>query len=141
MSTSATDQVVRKSILVDAAPEEAFESSPRNRHVVAVRHARDLAQRRRARCSSRARADACTSVDERPRGRLGAGTRVGTALRLVIQWSITEPATEVEIRFTAEAAGTRLELEHRGWGDEGSGNYDAGWERILGLFAERLTAG
>ena len=139
MSTSTTDQVVRKSILVDATPEEAWrvftEDSgswwPFATHAIL-------------------RAESTTAVFEprvggrvferTPDGRKADWGRVVAwepPARLVLEWTITEPPTEVEVRFTPEASGTRLELEHRGWGDGGSGNYDAGWEHILGLFAER----
>jgi uncharacterized protein YndB with AHSA1/START domain len=64
--------------------------------------------------------------------------------RLVVSWKVnperTEP-TEWEIRFEPEGEGTRVEFEHRGWeryadGAELSGNYERGWELILGLYAE-----
>src|SRR3990170_2124842 len=38
--------------------------------------------------------------------------------RVVLAWNILErdiAATEVEVRFLPEGAGTRVELEHRGW--------------------------
>ena len=38
--------------------------------------------------------------------------------RVVIAWrphSLPEPPTELEARFTAVAAGTEVEIEHRGW--------------------------
>lgn len=51
-----------------------------------------------------------------------------------------EGPTEVEVRFSPEADGTRVDLEHRGW--EGAGAkakqardaYDGGWEKVLGSF-------
>ncbi len=47
--------------------------------------------------------------------------------------------TQVEIRFTSEAGGTRVELEHSGWEQsaktiEARKNYDSGWETILGHY-------
>jgi uncharacterized protein YndB with AHSA1/START domain len=66
--------------------------------------------------------------------------------RLVVSWKVdperTEP-TEWEIRFEPEGEGTRVEFEHRGWeryedGAELSGNYERGWEFILGLYAEAV---
>lgn len=60
--------------------------------------------------------------------------------RLVLAWNIlqreAEP-TEVEIRFLPAGDGTRVELEHRGWerlaenGAEKRGNYDSGWDTVL----------
>ena len=51
-------------------------------------------------------------------------------------WEVT---TQVEVRFSAEAGGTRIELEHRGWEQsaktrENRGNYDTGWGTILGHY-------
>jgi uncharacterized protein YndB with AHSA1/START domain len=67
--------------------------------------------------------------------------------RLVLAWNILQAEhapTEVEIRFVAQGAGTRVELEHRGWEGlvEGSAekraNYDTGWGFVLGKYVDRL---
>lgn len=52
-----------------------------------------------------------------------------------------EVDTQVEIRFTAEGSGTRIELEHRGWEQDAKtrdsrGSYDGGWAKILGIYAD-----
>lgn len=52
--------------------------------------------------------------------------------------------TQVEIRFTAEAGGTRIELEHSGWEQsektrQARSNYDSGWGRMLGHYQESLA--
>jgi uncharacterized protein YndB with AHSA1/START domain len=75
--------------------------------------------------------------------------------RLVLAWQISadwqhdaQLVTEVEVRFTAENGGTRVDLEHRllrGFGpraDEMRGIFDSkgGWNGILGLFVARVTA-
>jgi uncharacterized protein YndB with AHSA1/START domain len=64
--------------------------------------------------------------------------------RLVLAW---HPAgagatpTEVEIVFTADADGTIVELEHRGWDKLGAtataarSEYDSGWDNVLRLYA------
>ena len=61
--------------------------------------------------------------------------------RLVIAWRVnpeTEAPTEVEVRFTAEAGGTRVVLEHRHWERSGADaadrrvRYEKGWETVLG---------
>jgi uncharacterized protein YndB with AHSA1/START domain len=67
--------------------------------------------------------------------------------RLVLEWNIRADGspTEVEVRFLREGSGTRVELEHRGWdqlGDSGiemRGNYDSGWEFVLGKYVDRLS--
>ncbi len=53
--------------------------------------------------------------------------------------------TQVEIRFSADGAGTRVELEHRGWEQsaktrDARNNYDSGWGQILGHYESALTA-
>jgi len=47
--------------------------------------------------------------------------------------------TQVEIRFSAEAGGTRVEIEHSGWEQDAKTrdarkNYDSGWSKILGHY-------
>jgi Activator of Hsp90 ATPase homolog 1-like protein len=68
----------------------------------------------------------------------------GGSARLVLAWNIldadAEP-TEVEVRFLPEGDGTRVELEHRGWerlaeGAEKRANYDTGWDFVLGKYAD-----
>jgi uncharacterized protein YndB with AHSA1/START domain len=63
--------------------------------------------------------------------------------RLVLAWQPTDdaPATEVEITFTPEGTGTRIELEHRGWerltGDASAARdqYDTHWDDVLRVYA------
>lgn len=49
---------------------------------------------------------------------------------------------EVEVRFAAEGAGTRVELEHRGWerlvetAAEVPAHFISGWEEVLERYAE-----
>jgi uncharacterized protein YndB with AHSA1/START domain len=48
-------------------------------------------------------------------------------------------STQVEVRFSAEDSGTRVELEHSGWEQaedirETQKNYDRGWEFILSQY-------
>jgi uncharacterized protein YndB with AHSA1/START domain len=56
-----------------------------------------------------------------------------------------EGPTEVEVKFAADGAGTRIELEHRGWeagptmAKEGQG-YAGGWDLILAKFSARASA-
>lgn len=57
-------------------------------------------------------------------------------------WEVT---TRVEIRFSAEAGGTRVELEHSGWEQSAKtrdtrNNYDSGWGTILGHYQAALAA-
>ena len=63
--------------------------------------------------------------------------------RLVLAWQPNEdrPApTEIEVRFTPEGSGTRVDLEHRGWERLGEGaasvrqEYDSVWDDVLRLY-------
>ena len=63
---------------------------------------------------------------------------------LTIAWHVDADApapTEIEVRFLAEAGGTRVDLEHRNWerlgtaAAEARGSYDGGWEAVLARFA------
>jgi uncharacterized protein YndB with AHSA1/START domain len=65
--------------------------------------------------------------------------------RFVLAWKPNaneRPPTEVEVRFSAQAEGTLIELEHRGWervrdvADVARPDYAAGWERTLVRFAD-----
>ena len=56
-----------------------------------------------------------------------------------------EGSTEVEVRFLAEGAGTRLELEHRGWEqgpimEKQGGGYSDGWGIVLADYVARAAA-
>ena len=55
-----------------------------------------------------------------------------------------EGPTEVEIRFIADGAGTRVELEHRGWEqgptmEETGKRYDGGWDIILARYVSQTA--
>jgi uncharacterized protein YndB with AHSA1/START domain len=67
--------------------------------------------------------------------------------RVVFRWKpndLPTPPTEVEVRFTAEGDGTRVDLEHRGWERLGDVARDihplysseGGWTMVLGRYAE-----
>lgn len=67
--------------------------------------------------------------------------------RFVMSWFPTRTetdTTELEVRFTPEAEGTRVDLEHRGWeifADEAQktrDGYDNGWPTVLGFYQRRL---
>lgn len=69
--------------------------------------------------------------------------------RIVLAWKPNDedrPPTEVEVRFTADGDGTRVDLEHRGWeriGDlarDSRGGYSEGWDEVLARFAVAAAA-
>lgn len=79
------------------------------------------------------------------------------AQRFVVSWEISAQwkpearvalASEVEVRFVADAAGTRVELEHRNFermgmpdGETMRTGVDGGWLGLLELFAKEVLAG
>jgi len=65
--------------------------------------------------------------------------------RFVFEWHVNpkNPPTEVEVTFSREGDGTRVDLVHSGWerfGDDGDTRADyaseAGWTAVLARFAE-----
>jgi uncharacterized protein YndB with AHSA1/START domain len=154
MSTHATIPAVRRSVTVERPVEEAFrffteELStwwPLEKHSLGA-GTDDPAE--------------SAAIEARVGGRVverrssGAEAIWGTVLvwepphRLVLSWQPnpdSPAATELEVRFTAEGTGTRVELEHRGWESLGAGaeaaraDYDGGWVTVIGRFAEALES-
>ncbi|HEY7401583.1 MAG TPA: SRPBCC family protein [Actinomycetota bacterium] len=69
--------------------------------------------------------------------------------RLVLSWKPNlrdAPPTEIEVVFTPDGGGTRVDLEHRGWERLGAlamqarEGYGAGWTTVLGRFAAAAQA-
>lgn len=55
--------------------------------------------------------------------------------RLLLDWLIAE-GTEVEVTFEPEGPGSRVVLEHRGFAQpERRASYDSGWDVVLAPFA------
>jgi uncharacterized protein YndB with AHSA1/START domain len=68
--------------------------------------------------------------------------------RLLLEWRVNpnNPATEIEVRFSADGDATRVELEHRGWDrypdQVGAGTraeYNQGWEAVLDAFVDTAS--
>jgi len=148
---------VRKTIVVQASPEEAFEvftagidrwwpkthgigSAPIRESVIEP----FVGGRWYARCE-----DGTEAVV----GHVGAWQ---PAERFLVSWEVSAKwkpdaraafASEVEVRFVAEAAGrTRVELEHRNFERMGStdgetmrSGVDGGWPGLLDLFAKQVV--
>jgi uncharacterized protein YndB with AHSA1/START domain len=58
--------------------------------------------------------------------------------RVVLDWQIGDArGTEVEVRFSPEGPGARVELEHRGFGsDDPRDRYRSGWDTVLAAYVE-----
>ena len=65
--------------------------------------------------------------------------------RVVLEWRVNPnapAATEIEVRFSPDGDGTRVDLEHRGWEQFGEaapdarGSYESDWPMVLGRYAD-----
>jgi uncharacterized protein YndB with AHSA1/START domain len=73
---------------------------------------------------------------------VGVVTTYAPPTRIVFTWKAPQwdGATEVEVRFSPDGDGTRVDLEHRGWERAGGAakdtrdRYDGGWQRIVACF-------
>ena len=143
-SAQAEDLTVRKSVGVSLSPEQAFELFterkpewwPYESHAASGKKPEEVVWEPR--------------VGGRVYDRLSGGreNQWATVLawepphRVVIEWNVNpaNPATELEVRFTPEGDGTRVDLEHRGWeryGDEAAetfASYNGGWDTVLKPF-------
>ena len=149
MSTQ-TDLIVRKSVHVECTPEHAF-------HVFTERKTDWWPYETHA-ASGEKPAEVIyePQVGGRVYDRLqdGRENQWGTVLawepprRLAIEWNVNpaNPKTELEVRFTPENGGTRVDLEHRGWeryGDEAHesfSSYNSGWDLVLGRYVQAANA-
>jgi uncharacterized protein YndB with AHSA1/START domain len=149
-SAQAEDLTVRKSVVVNLSPAQAFELFtarktewwPYESHSASGEKPEEVVYEPRA--------------GGRVYDRLSSGreNQWATVLawepphRVVIEWNVNpaNPATELEVRFTPEGDGTRVDLEHRGWerygesARESFGSYNSGWDFVLGRFVERANA-
>lgn len=142
MSTVALD-AIRKTVLVDFAPAEAFELFttriaswwPVGTHSLGGDDVTDVV------------------MEPRPGGRIYEVTATGEQdwgrvldwdppSRVLLDWQVGEARdTEAEVRFSAEGRGTRVELEHRGFGTpDPRERYEGGWDIVLAPFVEQATS-
>lgn len=147
MSTAEALAAINKTITVDAAPETAFETFTRQigswwptaSHSIFEDRVQEVVFDERVggrvyeRNADGEEADWADVVEWEPHS------------RFVLRWRVNPERgpTEVEVRFTPEGDGTRVDLEHRGWdaiGDEaGRAGYDTGWGFVLGHYVDSVT--
>jgi uncharacterized protein YndB with AHSA1/START domain len=142
MSTVAID-AIRKTVLVDFAPAEAFELFttriaswwPVGTHSYGGDDVTDVVLEPRA----GGRLYEVTAAGEQEWGSVLAWEPPD---RVVIDWQIGEAGgTEVEVRFSPEGPGTRVELEHRGFEEsDPRDRYDGGWDIVLAPFIEQASS-
>jgi uncharacterized protein YndB with AHSA1/START domain len=142
MSTTATESI-RKDVLVDFAPAEAFDLFTAG-----------IASWWPVRTHSYG-GDAVESVVFEPEvgGRVYEVTEQGEQdwarvqsfdppNGFLLEWLIGESCgTEVEVTFTPEGPGSRVVLEHRGFSaPEARANYAGGWDVVLGALVDHTRA-
>ena len=147
MSDALVIEVVRKTVTVDCAVEEAFRVFtadakswwPVDSHSIHQTVAEIVFEERVGGevyevSTSGEKGHWATVLEWEPPGRLVLARNIREA---------EASPTEVEVRFLPEGDGTRVELEHRGWerlaedAEEKRSSYDSGWDFVLGRYAER----
>ena len=145
MSESLVIEVVRKSVTVDCTVEEAFrvfttEATswwPVESHSIHQSSVSEIV------FEPRPGGHVYEVAESGERGHWATVLEWEPPSRLLLAWNILEragDATEVEVRFLPDEAGTRVELEHRGWenveleGRPKRENYDSGWDVVLGRY-------
>jgi len=137
MSTTETLADIKKSVTVDASVETAFETFTNGMASWWPTGSHRLFD------------DSTVVFEERVGGRVYERNAAGEEgdwadvlaweppHRFVLRWRVNpnRGPTEVEVTFTPEGTGTRVDLEHRGWDDpEGRANYSTGWDPVLERF-------
>ena len=148
MSESLVIEVVRKVVTVDCAVEEAFRvftEDAMSWWPVATHSIHETV--REIVFEPRKGGEVYEVSTAGEKGHWAMVTGWDPPARLVLAWNILErpgEQTEVEVRFTPEGDGTRVELEHRGWeavaeaAVEKRADYDTGWGHVLGRYEARL---
>ncbi len=149
MKDTLVIEVVRKTITVDCAVEEAFRIFtadalswwPVETHSIHGNDAKEIV------FEEREGGEVYELSSSGEKGHWATVLAWEPPSRLVLAWNVTqaeESPTEVEVRFLPEGDATRVELEHRGWeglGEVGAtkrGNYDTGWDFVLGRYVDRI---
>jgi uncharacterized protein YndB with AHSA1/START domain len=142
-------EVVRKTVTVDCAVEEAFRIFtadamswwPVETHSIRKADVRDIV------FEPELGGEIYEIAESGERGHWATVLEWEPPNRLVLAWNILEregDLTEVEVRFIPENGSTRVELEHRGWenvtveGPAKRASYDGGWGAVLARYVDRV---
>ena len=143
---NVTREAIRKSVLVDFAPGEAFElfttrvSSwwPTGTHSYAHDKVTDVVFEPRV-------GGLLYEVTDEGKAEWARITAWEPPHRLSMEWLIGKVSgTEIEVSFSPEGPGSRVVLEHRGWervpdaADEYQG-YSQGWDAVLAPYVDSAT--
>lgn len=148
MNDALVVEVVRKSVTVDCAVEEAFRIFtadalnwwPIESHSIHGDAVREVV------FEPNVGGEVYELAESGKRGHWATVLDWEPPSRLVLAWEVSPSVvgTEVEVRFLPEGEQTRVELEHRGW-ERASDDvpskrdeYDTGWGYVLGRYGERI---
>ena len=141
MST-ATTEAIRKTVVVDFAPAEAFELFtariaswwPVGTHSYGGDEVQDVVLEPHV-------GGRLYELTEKGEQDWGSVLAWDPPKRFVLDWQIGEASgTEVEVTFQAEGPGSRVVLEHRGFGAaDPRGRYESGWDVVLAPFVESAS--
>jgi uncharacterized protein YndB with AHSA1/START domain len=148
MSDSLVIEVIKKTVTVDCAVEEAFRVFtsdalswwPVESHSIAGTVSEIVFEPRPG-------GEVYEVSDKGERGHWASVLEWDPPHRLVLAWNILaleESPTEVEVHFSPSGSRTRVDLEHRGWdrlredAECKRDNYNGGWGFILGKYVDRL---
>ena len=150
MNHAAVIEIVRRSVTVDCAVEEAFRvftadaSSwwPVTSHSLYGDTVKEVV------FEQREGGEVYELTESGEKGHWATVLAWEPPNRVVLAWEVSPSVigTEVEVRFLPDDDGTRVELEHRGWEHVAQDapakrdDYDSGWAYVLGQYAARPVA-
>ena len=142
MTTQAEELVVRRAVRVERPIEDAFRVFtdgiatwwPLDTHSKAGDHAETAV------LEGRNGGRLYEKVDDGTEHDWGAVTHWEPPHRVAFSWRITGVPTHVDVTFTPDGDGTRVELVHRGFErladpEATHSSYSRGWQYVLGRYA------
>ena len=142
MSSTVTTEAVRKTVLVDFAPAEAFELFtakiaswwPVRTHSYGGDEVLEVVLESRV-------GGRLYEVTDRGEQDWGRVLEWDPPHRLLLDWQIGDArGSEVEVRISPEGTGSRVELEHRGFSASAPrAHYESGWDVVLAPFVEQAA--
>jgi Activator of Hsp90 ATPase homolog 1-like protein len=149
-SMQTSIEAVRKSVVVSCPVERAFEVFTREIGTWWPKHTHSIGEEKIVEVvfEERIGGRIVERLDDGTEGEWGRLVTWDPPEHFVMSWYPgREPsqATELEVRFSPEGEGTRVELEHRGWeilgqrASEIRSSYESGWSTVLGYYTEVLA--
>jgi hypothetical protein len=149
MNDAMVIEVIRKSVTVDCSVEEAFRvfSAEPTTWWPAESHSLHGERVEEIVFEGREGGDVYERTHTGDKGHWATVLAWEPPNRLALAWEVTPSlvGTVVEVRFVPEGAGTRVELEHRGWervAEDAAAkrdDYDSGWSYVLGKYVESVA--